>query len=291
MSSMENKSIKRVTVRDLQRMKGSGEKIVALTASDFSFARLFDRSGVDLILVGDSLAMVSLGHENTLSITLDEMLHHCKAVARGSCKSFLVGDMPFLSYQINVADAVKNAGRFLSEAGMNGVKLEGGLMIVNTVEAIVRAGIPVMGHIGLMPQYVNQIGGYIVQGNDISKANSLLEDALALEKAGCFALVLESIPQQLGHYITDKLSIPTIGIGSGVYCDGQVLVGYDLLGLFEEFKPKFVKRYGNLSSQIIKAVEQYSREVKDSSFPTKNYSHMMSPDEFKSFLDAKNDQL
>ena len=232
--------------------------------------------------------MVVLGHETTLSVNMDEMLHHCKAVARGTQRAFLVGDMPFLSYQVDVHEAVRNAGRFLSEAGMNSVKLEGGFHMESTVRAIVRAGIPVMGHIGLMPQSVHQIGGYRIQGNTASKARSLLEDALALEEAGCFAIVLESVPTRVARLITERLSIPTIGIGAGVGCDGQVLVTYDLLGLFDSFTPKFVKKYANLRAVITEAVEQYICDVRDEKFPAQEHSSLISEDEWQLFLDDLN---
>ena len=207
-----SKTKKKITLKDLQKKKVSGHQIFALTAYDYSLAKVLDASGVDLILVGDSLGMVLLGYETTLSVTMEEMLHHCKAVARGAQHSFLVGDMPFLSYQVDVHEAVRNAGRFLSEAGMNSVKVEGGVQISATVKAIVRAGIPVMGHIGLMPQSVHKIGGYGVQGNTASKARSLLEDALALEEAGCFAIVLESVPTRVARLITERLSIPVVAV-------------------------------------------------------------------------------
>ena len=284
MSSTKKTINRRMTLKDLHQKKKMGEKIVALTAYDYSFAKAIDNAGVDLILVGDSLAMVALGHNDTLSVTMEEMLHHCKAVSRGSSNSFLVGDMPFLSYQVDMSDAIRNAGRFLAEAGMNGVKLEGGSSIASTVKSIVRAGIPVMGHIGLMPQFVHQIGGYSVQGDKFAQANSILEDALALEEAGCFAIVLESIPQQLGEFITKQLDIPTIGIGSGMNCDGQILVTYDLLGLFDNFKPKFVKRYSDLSTVVGEAVRKYSSDVRESSFPDDDYSHNIPEDQWSIFV-------
>jgi 3-methyl-2-oxobutanoate hydroxymethyltransferase len=277
---------KKITLKDLQNKKVQGYKIVALTAYDYSLAKSLDAGGVDLILVGDSLGMVVLGHETTLSVNMDEMLHHCKAVARGTQSAFLVGDMPFLSYQVDIQEAVRNAGRFLSEAGMNSVKLEGGFQMASTVRAIVRAGIPVMGHIGLMPQSVHQIGGYRIQGNTASKARSLLEDALALEEAGCFAIVLESVPTRVARLVTERLSIPTIGIGAGAGCDGQVLVTYDLLGLFDGFTPKFVKKYANLRAVITKAVEEYIRDVRDAKFPAQQHSSSISEDEWKLFLDS-----
>ncbi len=284
-----SKTKKKITLKDLQNKKVSGHQIFALTAYDYSLAKVLDASGVDLILVGDSLGMVLLGYETTLSVTMEEMLHHCKAVARGAQHSFLVGDMPFLSYQVDVHEAVRNAGRFLSEAGMNSVKVEGGVQISATVKAIVRAGIPVMGHIGLMPQSVHKIGGYGVQGNTASKARSLLEDALALEEAGCFAIVLESVPTRVARLITERLNIPTVGIGAGPGCDGQILVTYDLLGLFDSFTPKFVKQYANLSEVITKAIEQYICDVRDSKFPDQEHSSSISDVEWRLLLDNLND--
>ena len=279
------KTKKKITLKDLQKKKVSGGQIVALTAYDYSLAKALDAGGVDLILVGDSLGMVVLGYETTLSVSMEEMLHHCKAVARGTQYAFLVGDMPFLSYQVDVHEAVRNAGRFLSEAGMNSVKLEGGVQIASTAKAIVRAGIPVMGHIGLMPQSVHKIGGYGVQGNTASKARSLLDDALALEEAGCFAIVLESVPTRVARLITERLSIPVVGIGAGPGCDGQILVTYDLLGLFESFTPKFAKKYTNLREVITEAVEQYICDVRDAKFPGQEHSSSISDDEWRLLLD------
>ncbi|HCU79705.1 MAG TPA: 3-methyl-2-oxobutanoate hydroxymethyltransferase [Chloroflexi bacterium] len=284
-----SKTKNKITLKDLQKKKASGHQIFALTAYDYSLAKVLDASGVDLILVGDSLGMVVLGYETTLSVTMEEMLHHCKAVARGAKHSFLVGDMPFLSYQVDVHEAVRNAGRFLSEAGMNSVKVEGGVQISSTVQAIVRAGIPVMGHIGLMPQSVHKIGGYGVQGNTASKARILLEDALALEEAGCFAIVLESVPMRVARLITERLSIPTVGIGAGPGCDGQILVTYDLLGLFDSFTPKFVKQYANLREAITEAVEQYICDVRDSKFPCEAHSSSISDVEWRLLLENLND--
>ncbi|MBS60481.1 MAG: 3-methyl-2-oxobutanoate hydroxymethyltransferase [Anaerolineaceae bacterium] len=284
-----SKTKNKITLKDLQKKKASGHQIFALTAYDYSLAKVLDASGVDLILVGDSLGMVVLGYETTLSVTMEEMLHHCKAVARGAKHSFLVGDMPFLSYQVDVHEAVRNAGRFLSEAGMNSVKVEGGVQISSTVQAIVRAGIPVMGHIGLMPQSVHKIGGYGVQGNTASKARILLEDALALEEAGCFAIVLESVPTRVARLITERLSIPTVGIGAGPGCDGQILVTYDLLGLFDSFTPKFVKQYANLREAITEAVEQYICDVRDSKFPCEAHSSSISDVEWRLLLENLND--
>ena len=228
-----------------------------LTAYDYPTALVMDQAGIDMILVGDSLGMVVLGYDSTLPVTMDEMIHHCKAVARGAKYALLVGDMPFMSYQASTSEAVKNAGRFLQEAGMNAVKLEGGSERADTIRAIVGAGIPVMGHLGLTPQSIHQLGGFRPQGRDADAAYKLLENAQILQDAGCFSLVLESIPGRLAQLVSQRLVIPTIGIGAGAGCDGQVLVTHDLLGIFERFTPKFVKRYANLSAEMRKAFSDY----------------------------------
>lgn len=271
----------KVTVRTFQSKKERGEPIVMVTAYDFPTARLVDEAGVDAILVGDSLAMVVLGHENTLSVTMDEMLHHCRAVSRGAGAALLIGDMPFMSYQADTAEAVRNAGRFLAEGGMDAVKLEGGKEMADTVRAIVRAGIPVQGHIGLTPQSVHALGGWRVQGRTADAAEALVESALALQDAGVFSLVLESVPARLGRLISRTLQIPTIGIGAGVDADGQVLVLHDLLGLFDQFTPKFVKRYADLGSEIRSALESYSEEVRERSFPGTEHTYEMPDDEWQ----------
>ena len=255
-----------------------------LTAYDYPTALSMDAAGVDAILVGDSLGMVVLGYPNTLPVTMEEMLHHCRAVSRGAKNSLLIGDMPFMSYQAEVNDAVRNAGRFLQQAGMDAVKLEGGRERVDAVRAIVGAGIPVMGHLGLTPQSVNQLGGFRPQGKTASAAKKLLEDALLLEEAGCFSLVLESVPARLAEFISQKISIPTIGIGAGVGCDGQVLVTHDLLGLFDRFTPKFVKKYADFHGEMKRAFGEYLAEVQARQFPAAEHSVEMSDDEWKSFL-------
>src|SRR5574342_2917 len=238
-----------------------------LTAYDYPTALAMDKAGVDSILVGDSLAMVVLGYENTLPVTMEEMLHHARAVARGAKTSLLIGDMPFMSYQVSVEEATRNAGRFLQQGGMDAVKLEGGRERVETIRSITSAGIPVMGHLGLTPQSVNQLGGFRAQGKTTSAAKRLYEDALILEEAGCFSIVLESVPARLAELISRKISIPTIGIGAGAGCDGQVLVTHDLLGLFDRFTPKFVKKYANLHAEMTKAFAQYKAEVESRTFP------------------------
>ncbi len=276
---------KKVTVRTLQAKKRRGEPITMLTAYDYPTAVAVDRAGIDVILVGDSLGMVVLGYENTLPVTMEDMLHHCKAVARGARYAFLVGDMPFMSYQVSVEEAVRNAGRFLQEAGMDAVKLEGGRERVETVRAIVAAGIPVMGHIGLTPQRVHQLGGFRAQGKTAAAAKQLVEDALALQEAGVFALVLESVPERLAALITERLRIPTIGIGAGPHCDGQVLVLHDLLGLFDRFTPRFVKQYAQLHAVIHEALTAYRDEVMQRRFPGPEHSVAMKEEEWAALLE------
>jgi 3-methyl-2-oxobutanoate hydroxymethyltransferase len=261
-----------------------GEPLSVLTAYDYPTAQAVDEAGVDGILVGDSLAMVVLGMPNTLSLTMDEMLHHARAVSRGARRTLLIGDMPFMSYQAELPDAVRNAGRFLAEGGMDAVKLEGGTAYAETARAIVRAGIPVMGHIGLTPQSLNLLGGFRVQGRTASAAQALLEDALALESAGCFSIVLEGVPERVAGFITERLTIPTIGIGAGSKTSGQVLVLHDLLGLFNTFTPKFAKRYAELGAAIRVAVEAFSREVREGTFPDREHAYSIPEAEWESFL-------
>jgi 3-methyl-2-oxobutanoate hydroxymethyltransferase len=272
---------KKVTIRLIQAMKTRHEPISMLTAYDYPTALIMDQAGLDIILVGDSLGMVVLGYESTLPVTMDEMIHHCKAVARGAKYALLVGDMPFLSYQVSTEEAVRNAGRFLQEAGMNAVKLEGGGERAETIRAIVSAGIPVMGHLGLTPQSVNKLGGFRPQGRDAEAAYKLLEDAQILQEAGCFSLVLESIPGRLAELVSQRLEIPTIGIGAGAGCDGQVLVTHDLLGLFERFTPKFVKRYANLSGEMKRAFSEFTAEVRANAFPGPEHTVEISDDEWQ----------
>jgi 3-methyl-2-oxobutanoate hydroxymethyltransferase len=274
----------KTTVLTLGEKRRRGEPIVMLTAYDYPTARIVDEAGVDAILVGDSLGMVVLGHPNTLSVTVEEMLHHARAVSRGAKAALLIGDMPFMSYQADVGDAVRNAGRFLKEAGMDAVKLEGGRAYAETAKAIVRAGIPVQGHVGLTPQSLNALGGWRVQGRTASAARALLDDALALEDAGCFSLVLESIPYRLADHITRRLSIPTIGIGAGAGTSGQVLVLHDLLGLFDRFTPKFAKRYAELGAAAEAAVRAYRAEVEARAFPDREHSYAIPEEEWRAFL-------
>jgi 3-methyl-2-oxobutanoate hydroxymethyltransferase len=252
--------------------KPSAPKIAMLTAYDYPSALLADKAEMDIILVGDSLGMVVLGYESTVPVTLEEMLHHAKAVRRGARDAVLIGDMPFGSFQTSPEEAVHNAVRFLKEAGMDGVKLEGGTNQAEIARAIVRAGVPVMGHIGLLPQLVSQMGGFKVQGRDAIAAQKLIDDALALQEAGCFAIVLEAIPDRLASHITKQLAIPTIGIGAGPECDGQVLVFHDLLGLFDRFTPKFAKKYADAHGLILGALMEYKDEVLKGQFPTQEHS-------------------
>ena len=275
---------KKVTTLTLRQKKARREPITMLTAYDYPTALSMDAAGVDSILVGDSLGMVVLGYANTLPVTMEEMLHHCRAVARGAKSALLIGDMPFMSYQADVNEAVRNAGRFLQQAGMEAVKLEGGRERADAVRAIVGAGIPVMGHLGLTPQSVNQLGGFRPQGRNASAAQRLLEDALLLEEAGCFSLVLESVPARLAEFVSQKISIPTIGIGAGAGCDGQVLVTHDLLGLFERFTPKFVKKYADFHGEMQRAFGEYLAEVQSRQFPAVEHSVEMSDEEWESFL-------
>ncbi len=263
---------RRVSITKLKAMKKRGERFAMLTAYDDPSARLVEEAGVPIILVGDTLGMVVLGYDTTIPVTMDEMLHHVKAVVRGTRKAHVVADMPFMSYQAGPQDALRNAGRMLKEGGAQSVKLEGGRRVADTISLLVSSGIPVMGHIGLTPQSVNQIGGYKVQGKTPAAAVKLINDAVALEQAGAYAVVLETIPAQLGEVITEKVSIPTIGIGAGPHCDGQVQVFHDLLGLFEEFVPKHAKRYAQLGEVIKEAVGRYVAEVKDGAFPTEKES-------------------
>jgi 3-methyl-2-oxobutanoate hydroxymethyltransferase len=281
---------KKVTTRALSLKKQRGEPITMLTAYDYPTALALDQAGVDAILVGDSLGMVVLGYETTLPVTMEEMLHHCKAVKRGARAALLVGDMPFMSYQVSTQEAVRNAGRFLQEAGMDAVKLEGGRERIETIRAIVAAGIPVMGHLGLTPQSVHQLGGFRPQARNSQAAKALLEDARLLQEAGCFSLVLESIPARLATLLSERLEIPTIGIGAGSGCDGQVLVTHDLLGLFERFTPRFVKRYANLHALMAEAFTSYIEDVESRAFPTAEHSIEMPEEQWQRLVEELDDQ-
>src|SRR6476620_190533 len=262
----------KITAPHIVKMKRRGEKITCLTAYDYSFARILDEAGVEMLLVGDSLGCVVQGQPNTLAVTMDEMIYHTRLVARGRKRALLISDMPFLSYQTSREQALQNAGRFLKEAGAEAVKLEGGVTVRETIDAIVTDGIPVMGHVGLTPQSVHQFGGYKIQGREKDRRERVLGDALAVEEAGAFSIVLEGMPLELAKEITERLTIPTIGIGAGAHCDGQVLVIHDMLGLFDDFTPKFVKRYADLKNTVTGAAKEFIGEVKEKKFPTEEHS-------------------
>jgi 3-methyl-2-oxobutanoate hydroxymethyltransferase len=258
----------KVTIHTLRQMKARGEKIAMLTAYDATFARLLDEAGTDVLLVGDSLGMVIQGHETTLPVTLDEIAYHCRAVVRGARRAHVVGDMPFMSYQASIEQGLTNAGKLMKEGGCHSIKLEGGAVHAELVSRMVAAGIPVMGHIGLTPQSFHQLGGFKVQGRDAGGRERLLEDARTLEQAGAYAIVLEAIPADIAQDITASLTIPTIGIGAGTGCDGQVLVSYDAIGMDESFKPRFVRRYATLGQTIKDAIAHYVSDVREGSFPS-----------------------
>jgi 3-methyl-2-oxobutanoate hydroxymethyltransferase len=263
---------KKITIPDILEKKREGKKITMLTAYDYPTALLVDRAEIDMILVGDSVGMVVLGYETTIPVTMDEMIHHTKAVVRGARFALVVGDMPFMSYNTSERDAIINAGRFIKEAGADAVKLEGGTTVQSIVKAIVRAGIPVMGHIGLTPQTISQLGGFRVQGKTAEAAKRIIDDAKALEEAGVFSVVLEAIPAVIAGRITETVKIPTIGIGAGIKCDGQVLVYQDMIGLFDRFVPKFVKQYSQVGEIMLKSFRQFREEVEEGVFPTEEHS-------------------
>jgi 3-methyl-2-oxobutanoate hydroxymethyltransferase len=275
---------KKVTTLAIRQKKENGQPIVMLTGYDYPTALALDQSGIDAILVGDSLGMVVLGYETTLPVTMEVMLHHCQAVSRGAKSALLIGDMPFMSYQVSTEEAVRNAGRFLQEAGMDAIKLEGGRERLPAVRAIVGAGIPVMGHLGLTPQSIHKLGGFRAQGRSASTAERLLEDALLLEQEGCFSLVLESIPARLAEMISKRLSIPTIGIGAGAGCDGQVLVTHDMLGLFDRFTPRFVRKYANLHADMEEAFKAFIADVQKHVFPATEHTVEMPEEEWEALL-------
>jgi 3-methyl-2-oxobutanoate hydroxymethyltransferase len=263
-----SEAARQTRIRDLKEKKRRGEKIAMLTVYDATMARLLDRAGIDIFLVGDSLGMVIQGHETTLPVTLEAILHHTEAVTRGTNRALVVADMPFLSYQVSVPDAIRNAGRLIQQGGAAAVKLEGGRPVLEVVERLVDAGIPVMGHLGLLPQHVHELSGYRMQAREPRDAERLIEDARMLETAGAFSLVLESIPADLAKTVTEELSIPTIGIGAGPYCDGQVLVSYDAFGLNVESVPPFVKQYADLGELMVRAARAYADDVRQGRFPT-----------------------
>ena len=277
-------ALSKITTKSIIEKKKRGEKIVTITAYDYSLGKLVDACGFDLVLVGDTLGMVMLGYQNTLSVTMDEMIHHTKAVSRGVSNALLVGDMPFLSYKVNKIEAVKNAGRFIQEGGAEAVKIEGGTEICPTIKALIDADIEIMGHIGLTPQKIYRFGGYMVQGKTVESAKRLILDAINLQKEGVFSIVLESVPWQISKLITENIDIPTIGIGAGPYCDGQILVLHDMLGIFTGIKPKFVKYFGKLGDSISNALELYKSEVKNSSYPDLNHSYEYPGDDYKNVI-------
>ncbi len=270
-----------ITVKDILQKKREKKKITALTAYDYPFAKILDEAGIDIILVGDSLGNVILGYENTLPVSMDEMIHHAKAVSKAAKNALLIGDMPFMSYQASQNRCMENAGRFIKEAGVKAVKLEGGKSVAEKIETLNGVGIPVMGHVGLTPQSIHKFGGYKVQGKDKISVEQILKDAEAIEKAGAFSIVLEGIPYTLAKKITEALSIPTIGIGAGPYCDGQILVTHDLLGMSGEFKPKFVRRYAETAKDILKAVTEYKDDVQQGNFPSIEESYKRTADYLK----------
>ena len=264
--------MKKVRIPDLARWKRQGRKITMLTAYDATMAALLDRAGIDVLLVGDSLGMVVLGHETTIPVTLDAMVHHSAAVTRGAGRALVIADMPFLTYQVSDEEALRNAARLMQEGGVHAVKLEGGRPVAGVIRRLVDTGIPVMGHLGLIPQSVHQLGGYGAVGKTEEEAARIVEDALRLQDAGAFGIVLEAIPADLAGRISARLTIPTIGIGAGPECDGQVLVSYDAFGLFDRFVPKFVKQYANLGEAIVKGAREYIQEVQDGAFPAEAHS-------------------
>ncbi|MHA1409017.1 MAG: 3-methyl-2-oxobutanoate hydroxymethyltransferase [Candidatus Odinarchaeia archaeon] len=266
-------TVKKVTIKDFKKMKGENKKITMLTAYTYPIAKILDEAGVDSILVGDSLGMTILGHENTLKVTLEDSIRACQAVKRAVKRALIIGDMPFLTYGVSISETIRNAGELIKNGGCQAVKLEGGRERVDEIIELQSIGIPVLGHIGLTPAYINLFGGYKVQGKTEKKAKKILEDAKLLEEAGVFAIVLEGIPWKLAKEITETLEIPTIGIGAGEFCDGQVLVIDDLIGLTPNFKPKFVKRYANVSEIIFNSVKEYIKEVKDGKFPSEEYRY------------------
>lgn len=278
-------AVKKLTIFDLQAKVDRGEKVFQVTAVDFPTAQLVDRAGIDCILIGDSLGMTALGYSSTVPVTMDEMIHHARAISRGTQRALLVGDLPLGAYHASSADAVHSAMRMVKEGGADVVKLEGGEDFAPMAEAVVRAGIPVMAHIGLTPQLMSKLGGFKVQGKDASAGVQLLKDALAMEKAGCFAIVLEAIPDRVAQLITDRLRIPTIGIGAGPHCDGQNLVLHDMVGLFDRFAPKFVKKYADCWSLIGKALTEFQEEVRNGQFPQAEHSFTMKEDEYQAMLE------
>ena len=278
-------ALQKMTTQKIIDKKKKGEKIITITAYDYSFAKIVDECGFDLILIGDTLSMVCLGYNNTLSVTMDEMIHHTKAVSRGVSNALIVGDMPFLSYKIDKKEAVKNAGRFIQEGGAEAVKVEGGTEICPIIKSMIDADIEVMGHIGLTPQAIYRFGGFLVQGKTIDAAKKLLIDAKNLEHQGVFSIVLECIPWQISKLISESVDIPTIGIGAGSFCDGQIIVIYDMLGIAKEIKPKYLKYFGNIGDDIRSALYKYKDEVSKIFYPDKNHSYDIPEEELNLILD------
>ena len=264
--------IKKITVPDILNLKNKGQKITALTAYDYLMAEMLDQAGIDIILVGDSLGMVVAGHSNTLPVSMDQMIYHTGIVSRAVKRALLVGDMPFLSYQTSLEQGIENAGRFLKEAGAEAVKIEGGKVMIPLIEKLVQIGIPVMGHLGLLPQSIHKYGSYKLQGKEPEVARQLQDDAKRLQDAGVFSIVLEKIPADLAAEITQSVSVPTIGIGAGPHCDGQILVSHDMLGIYDRFKPRFVRRYANLAQQMREAFQNYLKDVRGGNFPSEEES-------------------
>ncbi len=283
---------KKLSILDFKQMKKEAKKITMVTAYDYAMMCQVNKAEIDMVLVGDSAAMTMLGYEGTVPITMDTMLIFCQAVSRAGRDTFLVGDMPFMSYEVSVEKAIENAGRLIKEGFMDSIKLEGGERVAKTVEAIVKAGIPVMGHIGLTPQSAAQLGGFKVQGNNVESAKQTVKDALALEQAGVFAMILEAVPTPIAKLISEKVAVPTVGIGAGTYCDGQVLVIHDLLGLFDRFVPKFVKQYHKLGEEILQSLNKFSSEVRQSEFPGKEHAFSINDDVMEQVvIDLKNERI
>ena len=281
-------SNQKISVLDIQKAKKDGRKLVMVTAYDYPFGLLAEEAGVDIVLIGDSLGMVVMGLEGTVEVTMEHMIHHIRAVVRGCKTPLVIGDMPFMSYNISTEEAIRNAGRMMKEGGCDAIKLEGGVDFAPTIEAIVKAGIPVQGHIGLTPQTASALGGFKMQGRDAAAARQIIADARALEKAGVFSMILEAVPAPLGKLVADAVNVPVIGIGAGQAVDGQVLVTYDMVGLFDRFVPKFVKQYANTRSLILDALQAYKSEVQEGQFPAAEHSFKMPQDaldQLKSELD------
>lgn len=272
---------KKFTIKSFQKAKDEKRPISMLTAYDYSMAKILDGAGADALLVGDSLGMVVQGHDSTIPVTIDDMIYHAKAVNRAAKRALVIVDMPFMSYHVSMEEAVRNAGRLMKEGGAHAIKLEGGVEFAETIRQIVRAQIPVMGHIGMTPQSVHMFGGFKVQGKSLVQAQKIIDDAKALEEAGVFAITLECVPEELSKIITETVNVPTIGIGAGKYCDGQVLVSNDMLGMFSDFVPKFVKQYAHISSDIERAVKTYIKEMNESSFPEKKHTFTIDEDVLK----------